>query len=48
VVLVTGFSHTVTVDTARALGAALLQKPVSARDLARAVHAALPGPAGAP
>jgi PAS domain S-box-containing protein len=48
VVLVTGFSHTVTVDTARALGATLLQKPVSARDLARAVHAALPGPAGAP
>jgi CheY-like chemotaxis protein len=48
VVLVTGFSHTVSIETARALGATLLQKPVSARDLARAVQAALEGGTAAP
>ena len=42
VILMTGFSHTVTAERARELGlAAVLHKPVSADELARAVRAAL-------
>jgi DNA-binding NtrC family response regulator len=44
VVLMTGFSHTVTAERARELGvAALLHKPVSARDLVTAVRDAMAG-----
>jgi two-component system cell cycle sensor histidine kinase/response regulator CckA len=44
VLLMTGFSETVTADNADILGvAAVLQKPLSARQLLSAVHAALAG-----